>query len=486
MTAEETLWTFEELVKAIDGRPVGPAPEVVTGISIDSRTISRGDVFFAIRGDTFDGHAFVSMALGAGAATAVVSESKLASLGHVSRSLVVVDDVLVAMVALAQAARARSQARIAAVTGSVGKTGTKAMLAAALEPSGLVHASPASFNNHWGVPLSLARMRPSERFGVFEIGMNHAGEIAALVPLVKPQVAIITTIEPVHLEYFDSVEGIARAKAEIFLGVTPGGAAVLNRDNVYFDLLVSLAQAAGVERVVSFGEHPEADARLEDVDLGADRSSALATILGQEIAYELGAPGRHMVHNSLAVLATTSLLGADLEGGAAALGQIGAEPGRGARHRLEVPNGIATLIDESYNANPASMRAAIALLGQATPGPNGRRFAVLGEMRELGDEAAAMHAGLATPLVEAAVDAVFVAGPMMAALWDALPESQRGGYAETAAELEPVIADILGAGDVVMIKGSNASRMGPLAAVLKERFGAPPADAGGGQGREIA
>ena len=482
----DMLWTFDDLVAAISGRPVGPFPGRISGISIDSRTVAPGDAFFAIRGDNFDGHDFVSMALAGGASVAVISEARLAALGHIRSAMVVVDDVLEALVALGRASRSRSNARIAAVTGSVGKTGTKAMLAWALAPDRIVHASPASFNNHWGVPLSLARMPPAAEIGIFEIGMNHAGEIAPLVGMVRPHVAIVTTIEPVHLEYFGSVEEIARAKAEIFLGVEPGGAAILNRDNPYFDLLAALALEAGVERIVGFGEHGEADARLEAVDMKPDSSGVLATIFGKEVTYELGAPGRHVIQNSLAVLAAVDLLGGDLETAARAVGRMTAPVGRGSRHRLDLGTGGATLIDESYNANPASMRAAIALLGQAVPSGSGRRIAVLGEMRELGDEAATMHADLAEPLVEAGVDAVFLAGPMMGALWEALPESRRGAYAETAAELEDIVADRLGPGDVVMVKGSNASRMGPLVAALKARFENTPTASGDERGREIA
>jgi UDP-N-acetylmuramoyl-tripeptide--D-alanyl-D-alanine ligase len=466
----EPLWTFDELVAAVHGRPFGPVPDAISGVSIDSRTVAPGEAFFAIRGDNFDGHDFVSMALASGAATAVVSQDRLAGLGHITGSLVVVEDVLAAMALLGIAARRRSEARIAAITGSVGKTGTKEMLARALAADGVVHASPASFNNHWGVPLSLSRMPPAARFGIFEIGMNHAGEIAPLVAMVRPHVAIVTAIEPVHLEYFDGVEAIARAKAEIFLGVEPGGAAIINRDNPHFALLAALAFEAGVDRIVGFGEHPDAEARLEAMDMQPEHSSVLATVLGNELAYELGAPGRHMIQNSLAVLAAVSLMGGDLDKAMAALGRMSAPSGRGARVWLDIDGGRATLIDESYNANPASMRAAIALLGQARPAGPGRRIAVLGEMRELGEAASAMHATLAEPLAEAAVDAVFLAGPMMEALWQALPESQRGAYAETAAELEPIVAEGIAAGDVVMVKGSNASRMGRLVAALKARF----------------
>ncbi|MCB1495214.1 MAG: UDP-N-acetylmuramoylalanyl-D-glutamyl-2,6-diaminopimelate--D-alanyl-D-alanine ligase [Bauldia sp.] len=478
------LWTFDAFVAAIEGRPVGVSREAVSGISIDSRTVQPGDAFFAIRGDNFDGHDFVTMAMAGGAGVAVISEARLAALGHITGTLIVVDDVLQALVRLGRAARGRSQARIAAVTGSVGKTGTKAMLARALSPSRAVHASPASFNNHWGVPLTLSRMPPEAEVGIFEIGMNHAGEIEPLVRMVRPHVAIITTVAPVHLEYFGGVEEIARAKAEIFLGVEPGGAAILNRDNDYFDLLASLAREAGVETIIGFGEHPEAEARVEAIDMKPESSGVLATILGTEVTYELGAPGRHMIQNSLAVLAAVDLLGGDLEAAATALGRMTAPGGRGARLRLDLAAGSATLIDESYNANPVSMRAAIALLGQSVPPGEGRRIAVLGDMLELGVESAAMHADLSEALVEAGVDMVFLAGPEMMALWEALPDSRRGAYAETAAELEPIVAEALRPGDVVMVKGSNASRMGPLVAALRSRF--EGAASGSEQGREIA
>ena len=426
------------------------------------------------------------MALAGGASVAIISEARLAALGHIRGPLVVVHDVLEALVALGRAARARSTARIAAVTGSVGKTGTKAMLAWALAPDRVVHASPASFNNHWGVPLSLARMPPEAEIGIFEIGMNHAGEIAPLVRMVRPHVAIVTTIAPVHLEYFDSVDDIARAKAEIFLGVEPGGAAVINRDIPHYELLASLAREAGIERIVGFGEHPDAEVRVEAIDMKPESSGVLATVFGKETTYELGAPGLHLIENSLAVLAAVHLLGGDLGSATAALARMTAPTGRGARHWLDLGNGGATLIDESYNANPVSMRAAIALLGQAVPADGGRRIAVLGEMLELGDQSATMHADLAEPLVQAGVDAAFLAGPMMEALWEALPESRRGAFAATSAELEPLVAEAIGPGDVVMAKGSNASRIGPLVAALKARFATPPTDADGRQGREIA
>ena len=306
--------------------------------------------------------------------------------------LLVVPDVLEGLRDLARASRARSEAKVIGVTGSVGKTGTKEALRLALTPSGETHASVASYNNHWGVPLSLARCPASARFAVFEMGMNHAGEIEPLSQLVQPHVAIVTTIAPVHLEYLGSIEAIADAKAEIFRGLVAGGAAVINRDIPQYQRLARAAESVGA-RVVSFGEHAKADARLITSSLHADCSTVQARILGADVTYKLGAPGRHVVMNSLAVLAAASLAGADLALAALALAGLAPPTGRGARSELELPGGRALLIDESYNANPASMQAAIALLGQADVAAQGRRIAVLGDMLELGPSGAELHRG---------------------------------------------------------------------------------------------
>jgi UDP-N-acetylmuramoyl-tripeptide--D-alanyl-D-alanine ligase len=477
------LWTVDEFVAATHGRPIGTAPETITGISIDSRTIANGEAFFAIRGEQHDGHDFVTMAFAKGAATAVVAEDRVASLGRVKGSLTVVPDVLAALADLGRAARARCRSGIAAITGSVGKTGTKEMLAAALAVDGRTHSSPASFNNHWGVPLSLARMPRETRFGVFEIGMNHAGEITPLARLVHPQVAVITTVEAVHLEYFEDVEGVARAKAEIFVGVAAGGTAIINRDNPHYELLAALARDAGIERVLGFGESTGAELHLEKVKLKPDCSCVSARILGDEVSYKLAIPGRHIVQNSLAVLGAVSVLGADLARAALALADVVPSRGRGSRHDFAI--GV-TLIDESYNANPASMRAAIAVLGGMELARGGRRIAILGDMRELGTNAAAMHAGLAAPLAEARIDRVFLAGPLMRSLWEVLPAHQRGGYAATAAELEPTVATAIAAGDVVMVKGSNASRMVTLVEALKARFAPARAAVEARQAQDVA
>ena len=357
-----------------------------------------------------------------------------------------------------------------AVTGSVGKTGTKEALRLALSRDGATHVSAASYNNHWGVPLSLARCPQTAKYAVFEIGMNHAGEITPLTKLARPHVAIVTTVEPVHLEFFGTVEKIADAKAEIFSGVEPGGVAVLNRDNGQYERLAAAAKKAGVARIVSFGEDENADAFLVRYALQPEGSTAEAIVLGEPVTYKLGAPGYHLVHNSLAVLATAALAGADLALAALALADLKPALGRGARVALRVPGGAALLIDESYNANPASMRAAIALLGQAPVGKRGRRIAVLGDMLELGPAGAELHRALAGPLEAAKVDLVFCSGPLMHALWEALPSNRRGGYAETAAELEPAVLEALREGDAIMVKGSLGSKMGPIVKALERQF----------------
>jgi len=463
------LWSLDEMAAAMRATRSGALPAKVSGISIDSRSIGRGEAFFAIMGDSRDGHAFVDSALKNGAAVAVVARDKRDRFAA-DAALLAVDDVLESLRDLARAARARSHAKVIGVTGSVGKTGTKEALRLALNADGETHASAASYNNHWGVPLSLARCPASAKYAVFEIGMNHAGEITPLTKLVRPHVAIITAIEPVHLEYFGSLEKIADAKAEIFVGLEPGAAAVLNRDNGQYGRLAAAAIAAGVARIVSFGEHGEADARLVRLSLQADCSTVQAQILGADVTYKLGAPGKHLVLNSLAVLAAVALVGADLALAALALNKLKPATGRGTRTTLQTPGGSALLIDESYNANPASMRAAIALLGQAPVGKHGRRIAVLGDMLELGSQGAELHRGLGPAIEAAAVDLVFCCGPLMGSLWEALPSRLRGGYAETAAELEPAVLDAIRAGDAVMVKGSLGSKMGPIVKALERQF----------------
>jgi UDP-N-acetylmuramoyl-tripeptide--D-alanyl-D-alanine ligase len=463
------LWTLDAMAQAMRAKRRGPLPAGVAGLSIDSRSIDPGEAFFAITGDSRNGHEFVAAALQRGAGLAVVAADRVASMPS-SAPLLVVPDVLEALRALAGAGRARSRARFIGVTGSVGKTGTKEALRLALSTDGETHASLASYNNHWGVPLSLARCPQGARYAVLELGMNHAGEIAPLTRLLRPHVAIVTAVEPVHLEFFPSVEAIADAKAEIFQGVEPGGAAVIDRDSPHFARLQRHAMAAGVDRVVSFGEHAQADARLLKMALQASSSTVSARVLGAEVTYKLGAPGRHVVHNSLAVLAAASLLGVDLALAALALAGLAPPSGRGVRLSLQLPDGEALLIDESYNANPASMRAALALLGQAPVGPRGRRIAVLGEMLELGPQGVALHRGLLDSIIEHSVDLVFCAGPLFEGLWEALPSERRGSYAVTSAALESDVLRVLRAGDAVMVKGSLGSKMGPIVKALTQQF----------------
>ncbi|GAB2204161.1 UDP-N-acetylmuramoylalanyl-D-glutamyl-2,6-diamino pimelate--D-alanyl-D-alanine ligase [Roseibium sp. ROS1] len=469
----DPLWTLDAFVEAAGGRLQGDAGAEITGISIDSRTLEPGDAFVAITGDRLDGHDYVAAALEAGASVALVGEDRLSDLPEDGR-YVVVDDPLEAMRKLGIAARARSSARIVAVTGSVGKTGTKEALRLTLTESGKVHASVASFNNHWGVPLTLARMPADTDFGVFEIGMNHAGEISPLVKMVRPHVVIITTVQPVHLEFFDSVEQIAKAKAEIFDGLEPGGIAILNKDNLQFDLLKFLAAAAGVSKIQTFGEDPSADSHLQKAVSYPAGSSVDASILGQEITYKIGASGKHHVKNSLAVLTAVVDLGADLAKAGLALDSMRAPKGRGEVTRLPMQKGEFNLIDESYNANPASMKAALAVLGEAPVTRPGRRIAVIGDMRELGTDADRLHAELLQPITDADIDAVYCAGPHMHALWKLLPHDLRGHYCEEAKDLEDVLLGDVRSGDVVMIKGSLGTRMGPLVEALKKEY--PPAD----------
>jgi UDP-N-acetylmuramoyl-tripeptide--D-alanyl-D-alanine ligase len=463
------LWTSAAMAEAMRARTQGALPEAVSGLSIDSRTIAPGEAYFAIKGDVHDGHDFVEAALKAGAGLAVVEKAQREKFAT-DAPLLVVEDVLAGLVALAHASRARLGAQIIAVTGSVGKTSTKEALRCVLAAQGGTHASTASFNNHWGVPLSLARCPATVRFAIFEIGMNHAGEITPLVEIVRPHVAVITTVEPVHLEFFAGIEAIADAKAEIFSGVEPGGAVVLNRDNLQFARLEAHAKRAGISRIVSFGADAKSDARLIDVSLHATCSAVHANILDHDVTYKIGVPGRHMAMNSLAVLAGAALLGADLARAALSLSQLEAPAGRGVRRVLEVGNGEATLIDESYNANPASMGAALNVLGRAHVGPHGRRIAVLGDMLELGPTGPALHRGLAEAVKANNIDLVYCCGPLMRNLWDALSTGKRGGYAENSAALETQAVAAIRAGDAIMVKGSLGSKMKTIVNSLEKRF----------------
>ncbi len=448
------LWTSNDLVAATGGRPFGQMVAGVSGISIDSRTLQPGDAFFAIKGDQFDGHDFATAAIKAGAAMLVVSEGKLPALGRLKVPMIVVQDVLAALENAGAAARARTRARIIAVTGSAGKTSTKEALRHVLSTVGKVHAADKSFNNHWGVPLTLARTPVDCDYAIFEIGMNHAGEIRPLAKLVRPHIAIITLIAEAHLGHFKNVDEIARAKAEIFEGIEPGGYAILNRDDPRSKLLGKLAREAGVAHVVGFGENPRAHFKLTGCSLQGDNSVITAKIGGTEIRAKIGAPGRHIVQNTLAVLGAAYLAGADIEKVLPALANLSAERGRGKRYLLPHPEGVIALIDESYNANPTSMRAALELLGATPINGSGRRIAVLGDMLELGEQTAKFHAALAEVVVRTGTDMVFLAGPEMSALADALPVGFPVEHRATTEELIGPLTKAVRPGDAIMIKSS--------------------------------
>jgi UDP-N-acetylmuramoyl-tripeptide--D-alanyl-D-alanine ligase len=461
--APAPLWTSMEADHATSGHSTRPWQ--ATGVSIDSRSLEKDDLFVAIRGPNFDAHDFVDEAFAHGAAAALVSRIPRNHKKE-DKPLLIVEDTYSGLRCLARAARQRSDAMRVAITGSVGKTSTKEALAAALKPSGKVAASLGNLNNLWGVPLSLARMKQESDYGVFEIGMNHAGEITPLTRTVRPDIAIITTVDAVHLEFFDSLEGIARAKAEIFDGLRRRGTAILNRDNRFFDFLVEEAESRGIANIVSFGTHEEADARLIRFDADAD-AVVDADIMGEKLHFTLALPGLHSAINAMAVLAAVKVLGADLAGACNALSAMDAPAGRGKRMKISLPGGGAALvIDDSYNASPTSMRAAFKVLAQTHPGAGGRRIAVLGDMLELGPGSTRAHESLADDLLAAGVDMVLTTGDNMMHLDDALPRAKRGGHSARTEDLMSLITRVLRNGDVVLVKGSNSQKLGLVVAAL--------------------
>jgi UDP-N-acetylmuramoyl-tripeptide--D-alanyl-D-alanine ligase len=462
LPALPVLWTADDAAAATNGRAAGSWQ--ATGVSIDSRSVAPGDLFVAIQGPNFNGHDFVAAALRNGAAAAAVATPPPGVAADAP--LLVVDDTLAALADLGHVARLRSRARVIGVTGSVGKTGTKEALRHCLATQGTAFATAGSLNNHWGVPLSLARLPERADFGVFELGMNHAGELGPLSRQVMPEVAVITTVEPAHLEFFASVEAIADAKAEIFEGMDPDGVAVLNRDNPHFARLLAAARTRGLTRIWTFGSHVDADARVVEQAQLATASTVTAIVKGERLHYSVGMPGRHWVMNSLAVLLAVRAVGGDVAAAAQALAHLPAVKGRGTRNRIHLHQGAITLIDESYNASPAAMAAAFEVLGKSDPAAGGRRLAVLGDMRELGTRADGLHAALAGPLRAAGVDAVYCCGPHMRALFSHLPPGLRGHWAEDAGSLAPVVAEAVRGGDVVLVKGSAGSRMARVVETL--------------------
>ena len=451
-----TLWTPEDLAAAAGG--LMTRPFAAQGVSIDTRTVAVGDLFVALHGENQDGHLFVAAALGAGAAGALVDRDPPDVADDAP--LLHVNDTLAGLTAIGAAARARFTGRVVAVTGSVGKTTTKEMLRRILEASGPTHAAVASYNNHWGVPLTLARLPRSAAFCVAEIGMNHPGEIAPLAQLARPHVAVITNIAPVHVGHMGSLEAIATEKAAILSGLVPGGTAVLPVDSPHLPIL---RDAAGAARIIRFGRAEAAEARLLDAASDADGVNVSMTLGGVPLRFRLAAPGNHMALNAVAAIAGAVALGIEPHHASAALDGFSAVTGRGARRRLALPDGgEALLLDESYNASAPSVRAALAVLALQ---PATRRIAVLGDMLELGDASAAEHAGLAADVV-AHADLLFACGPEMRRLFDAVPASMQAAYAATSADLAPDVAAALRPGDAVLVKGSLGSRMAKIIAAL--------------------
>ena len=446
-----TLWTHTDAEVATLGK--ASAPFSANGLSIDTRSLKPGDLFVALKGDARDGHDFVEAAFKAGAGAALVSRAveggPALTVAHTQRGL---ED-------LARTARSRARAKVIAVTGSAGKTTTKEILRHAFDALGSTHVSAASYNNHWGVPLSLAALPQQADYGVFEVGMNHFGEIRALTGMVRPHIAIITTIAPAHLEFFGNEAAIADAKAEIFEGLEPGGAALIPADSPYAARLAARAAQARVAILARFGRDAGNEAQLAAHAPDGEGMRLQANIFGTRVDTKVGAPGGHIAANAVAALGAVALAGGDVLNAAAALKNFTALKGRGERFTAK---GI-DIIDESYNANPASMAAALALLKTAP----GRRIAVLGDMLEMGEGGLVHHAGLAVPIADADIDLVFAAGPQMQALWDTLPSTRRGAWAATAAELKPRVLAALAAGDTVLVKGSNGSRMSLIIEALK-------------------
>jgi UDP-N-acetylmuramoyl-tripeptide--D-alanyl-D-alanine ligase len=464
MAGSNTLWSAKEAANATNGEIAGDWS--AAGVSIDSRTVQKGDLFIALTGENGDGHAYVADAIRKGAAAAVVSKPVD---GVPAEKLLIVQDTFHALQDLGKASRARSSATVVGITGSVGKTGTKEMLAAAFGALGQTHASIKSYNNHWGVPYTLSSMHAGSDYGIFEMGMNHANEISPLSRMVRPHISIITTIAPVHVGNFDNgMEGIAAAKAEILEGMEPGGKIILNADNEWFDYLKRAAQRHGIESY-GFGEAEGADARLVDCLDAANGSRVTANILGEDVSYTLQIAGRHIALNSLSVLLAVKLAGGSVAKAAKAISKIEPIVGRGKRELLNLGDAEnpVTLIDESYNANPAAMRAAFKVLALIDPGRGGRRIAFLGDMLELGADGPRHHADLALPLKAANVDLVYTCGKLMKNLHDSLPANQRGAHKDSSTELAQIVPEVLAPGDVVMVKGSLGSKMGAVVEAMR-------------------
>jgi UDP-N-acetylmuramoyl-tripeptide--D-alanyl-D-alanine ligase len=462
------IWNAKDAAQATQGTLTGSQDWSVTGISIDTRTLQKGDLFVALGGPYHDGHDYVIAALQQGAGAVMISHDVT---GLPSDAPVLfVRDTRRALEDLAKTARYRMSGTVIGITGSVGKTGVKNMLAAVFGDQGQTHAAKASHNNHWGVPLTLAGTHEGTDYGIYEMGMNHAGEIALLTKMVRPNIALITTIAPAHIENLGSMEGIADAKAEIFQGLQAGGTAVLNRDNAWYDRLF-LAATLNYHATFSFGEHESADIRMTNIIEASNGSRITFTLNGVEYQFTLPMVGKHHALNALGVLACVHLAGADINKAINTLSQHQAGDGRGRFEKIalpQAPQNPITLIDESYNASPDSMRAAFRVLALIDPGKGGRRIAILGDMLELGVQSARYHGDLALPIKAAGIDLVYTCGAMMKNLHDTLPQSKRGAHADTSAQLAEIVLDAIVPGDVIMIKGSNSTKMGVIVEALRQ------------------
>ncbi|WP_375632328.1 UDP-N-acetylmuramoyl-tripeptide--D-alanyl-D-alanine ligase [Bartonella sp. AA74HLJMH] len=465
------LWDKQALVAAVNGVVMGSLPETFSGVSIDSRTLAEGDVFFCIKGHYLDGHDFAAQAYERGAGVLIVAEHRLRDMKKISAPLIVVPDVLKALEQLAQAARKRSRAKIIAITGSVGKTTTKEALKQALATAGNVHANLASLNNCWGVPLTLARMPVESDYGIFEIGMNHRDEIRPLVKLVCPHVALITHICAGHMGFFKDLEEIAKAKAEIFEGLDEEGIAILNADSDFFSYLVQKAKKCGVKKILSFGETKDADYQAHDIRLLTDSSSMIVRMGGRDREVQIDAPGRHIVQNSLGVIAACDAMGVELEPVFLSFRHFSSQKGRGVRYRLSLSNGGEFyLIDESYNANPASMRAALELLATGPVGKGGRRIAILGDMLELGEYSEKLHRDLIKPIRLSGANPVFLFGEAMKSLVSDLSAGVKVHYAENIEKILSLLLAEISSGDLLMVKSSNSLCSSNIVTALLDRY----------------
>ncbi len=456
------LYTLDAVLRATNGRAEGVAASQINSISIDSRELGPDALFVAIKGDRFDGHDFVDTALANGAVAALVSRGAGAGRIHV-------EDALGGLRDLASAARDRSDALFIGVTGSVGKTTTKEALRVVFEAAGETHASIKSFNNHWGVPLMLARMPQTAQFGVFEMGMNAPDEIRPLSQLVRPHIAVITSIAPVHLEGLGSIEAIARAKAEIFEGLEPGGTAVVNADHPQLPILVEAAKAAGVANLVTFGFSSGADWQIVEPETLADGGTATVVHGADRHALVLNLPGRHMLSNATAALAVAHIAGLSPETALRALAGLTAQAGRGQRLSLGPAEKPLLLVNESYNANPVAVTAALSVFAAIEP-PGGRKVVVLGDMLELGETSEALHAGLADAVLASGATRVHLVGPHMAALGANLPEAVVASRFDHVEDALDVIVGDLAYGDAVMIKGSNGVGLGRVVSAITAQF----------------